>query len=61
MTEIEVIRKKIRAHLNEMADDLASGCASSYDQYRYLTGIIAGLALVERDILDLMEAQEDAD
>lgn len=61
MTEIDVIRKKIRSHLNEMADDLASGCASSYDQYRYLTGIIAGLALVERDILDLMEAQEDAD
>lgn len=61
MTELDVIRKKIRTHLNEMADDLASGCATSFDQYRYLTGMIAGIALVERDIIDLMEAQEEND
>lgn len=61
MNELDAIRRKIRVHLNEMADDLASGCATSFDQYRYLTGMIAGLALVERDIMDLMEVQEDED
>ncbi len=60
MTEIEVIRQKIRQRLNEFADDLASGCATDFSQYKYLTGIIAGLALVERDILDLKEIQEKA-
>lgn len=61
MTELDVIRNKLRQRMNEFADDLASGCAADYSQYKYLTGVIAGLALVERDILDLKEIQEDAD
>lgn len=61
MTELDVIRQKIRQRMNEFADDLASGCATDYSQYKYLTGIVAGLALVERDILDLIEIQKNAE
>lgn len=47
--------------MNQIADDLALGGAQDYNQYKYLTGIISGLALVERDILDLEEAQKLAE
>lgn len=55
MTELDVIRNKIRKAMNEIADDLALGGAKDYAQYTHMTGMIAGLALVERDIVDLLE------
>lgn len=61
MNELELIRKKIRQHMNEIADDLAGGAAIDYPNYRYLVGMISGLAIVEREIIDIAErsAQED--
>jgi hypothetical protein len=61
MNELDVIRQKIRQKLNELADDLALGSARDYAEYRHLTGIIAGIALVERDIIDLQERQREAE
>lgn len=61
MTELQVIKSKIRERLNQIADDLAVGAALDYNQYKYLTGIIAGLAMVERDIVDLEEIQRNAE
>ena len=60
MTELDVIKQKIRQKLNELADDLALGSAKDYADYRHMTGIVAGLALVERDIIDLQEIQRNA-
>lgn len=59
--ELDLIRHKIRLKLNELADDLALGSAKDYAEYRHMTGIVAGLAIVERDIIDLQErsAKED--
>lgn len=48
-----VLKNKIRQKMNEIADDLALGGARDYAQYTHMTGIIAGLAMVERDILDI--------
>ena len=59
MTELELVRKKIRQKMNEIADDLALGTAKDYAEYKFLTGIISGLALVERDIVDLLEKQDE--
>ena len=61
MNELYVIKQKIREHMNQIADDLALGGAPDYNQYKYLTGIISGLALVERDILDMETARKTAD
>jgi hypothetical protein len=61
MTELEVIRKKIRNKMNELADDIALGSAKDFNEYKYLTGIVAGLAMVERDIIDLEKIQREAD
>lgn len=59
MTELDVIKQKIRKHMNELADDLALGAAKDFAEYKHLTGIIAGLALVERDILDMLERRDE--
>jgi hypothetical protein len=61
MTELELIRKKIRNKMNELADDIALGSAKDFAEYKYLTGIIAGLAMVERDIVDLEAVQRNAE
>lgn len=47
--------------MNQIADDLALGGAPDYSQYKYLTGVISGLAFVERDILDMEDARKSAD
>jgi hypothetical protein len=44
-----------------LADDIALGSAKDFSEYKYLTGIIAGLAMVERDIVDLERVQREAD
>lgn len=61
MLEIEIIKKKIRQHMNEIADDLAGGAAIDYPNYRYLVGMISGLAIVEREIIDMLERADEED
>ncbi len=47
--------------MNELADDIAGGAAKDFAEYKYLTGIIFGLAAVERDIPALERAPRDAE
>ena len=51
----EVYQQKIRERMNELADSIATGAAQSYDEYRKMVGVIEGLALAERELLDLIE------
>ena len=44
--------------MNEMADTVATGSAKNFDEYRKMCGIIEGLALAERELLDLFDALE---
>lgn len=55
MKELELIRKKIREDLNDLADSMATGGASDYAMYRHMVGKVEGLAQAERHILDLEE------
>ena len=55
-----VLRDKIRTDMNNYADDLAGGACRSFDEYQKLCGIISGLALAERYVLDLLEKVEKA-
>ena len=52
----EVYQKKLRERMNELADAVATGSAQTYDEYRKMVGVIEGLALAERELLDLIEA-----
>ena len=53
-----VLRNQIRTDMNNYADDLAGGSCRSFEEYQKLCGIISGLALAERYLLDLLEKVE---
>jgi hypothetical protein len=53
-----VLRDKLRTDMNTFADDLASGVCRNFEEYQKLCGVIQGLALAERYLLDLVEAQQ---
>ena len=55
-----VLREKIRTDMNNYADDLAGGACRTFDEYQKLCGVISGLALAERYLLDLLEKVERA-
>jgi len=55
-----VLREQIRNDMNNYTDDLANGVCQSYEQYQKLCGIIQGLALAERYLIDLAEKVEKA-
>lgn len=59
MTELDVIKQKIRRYLNDYADDLASGVATDFAHYRHLVGVIHGLALIEREIIDFQKSRSE--
>jgi hypothetical protein len=56
-----VLREKLRTDMNNYADDLAGGACRSFDEYQKLCGLIQGLAVAERHLLDLVEKIEAAD
>ena len=53
-----VLRDKLRNDMNTHADDLASGMCRNFEEYQKLCGVIQGLALAERYLLDLVDAQK---
>ena len=58
MTELGVLRSKLRQRMNELADAIATGTCVTYEDYKYMCGVIEGLAYAERDILDMQDEQE---
>ena len=56
----EVLRGKIREDMNNIADDLASGSCQNFETYQKLCGVIQGLAIAERYVIDLAERVEKA-
>jgi hypothetical protein len=56
----EVVRKGIRAQMNEMSDHISGGGCSDFSEYSKCCGIIQGLAIAERELLDLKERYEKA-
>ena len=57
---LSAVLKKIRKTVDEMADSIARGGCSSFDEYKRMTGIIEGLALAERELLDLLEKYQES-
>ena len=55
-TFASVLREKLRNEMNNYADDVATGMCSDFASYQKLCGMIQGLALAERLLLDLVEA-----
>lgn len=51
----EHLKIKLRGMMNEHADHIASGACKDFNEYQKMTGIIEGLALAERELLDWIE------
>ncbi len=57
----EVLRKKIREYLNDEADGIARGECTDFADYKRRTGVIEGLAIAERELLDLVREEDKHD
>jgi hypothetical protein len=56
---VDALRKKLRDDMNNYTDDLANGQCASFELYKELCGVIRGLALAERHLLDLAQLMEE--
>ena len=50
---LSLLKKKIGAQINELADHLAMGSAKDIEEYRKICGTIEGLAWAEREVIDI--------
>jgi|TARA_R110000737_G_C14411957_1_gene456137 hypothetical protein len=50
---LKILNDKIRIIMNEYADNISSGSCRSMEEYSKAVGVIEGLALAERELLDL--------
>ena len=48
-----LLQEKLREVMNNLADHMLDDGCSSFEDYRHQTGTIHGLALAERELLDL--------
>ena len=56
-----VLREQIRTDMNNYADDISGGGCQNFEQYQKLCGVIHGLAIAERYIIDLAAKVENSD
>ena len=56
----EFLRKRIREEMNEMSDHISGGACSVFSECSKCCGIIQGLAVAERELLDLKQKVEQA-
>ncbi len=57
---LKALQIKLREKMNEYADAVALGDAPDFAEYKRMAGVIEGLALAERDLLDVDEVIEQA-
>jgi hypothetical protein len=61
MDYFEALRKRLREDMNNFTDDIATGQCATYESYKELCGVIRGLAIAERHLLDLAQNIEETD
>ena len=55
----EHLRKVVRLQMTELSDHISGGACKSFEEYSKCCGIIEGLAIAEREILDLKSKYEE--
>ena len=53
-----LLQKRLRDYMNEGADHIATGGAKDFSEYQRMVGRIDGIALAERELLDLVIVEE---
>jgi len=56
---LKVLKDKIRIIMNERADHISGGGCNNFEEYSRSCGIIEGLAMAERELLDLNKQIEE--
>jgi len=51
----EFMKKRLRNIMNQHADHISTGACKDYSDYQKMAGVIEGLALAERELLDWIE------
>jgi hypothetical protein len=60
VNSFEYYRQALRSQMNEYADHISGGACKDYSEYSKCVGIIEGLAIAERELLDMQaKAEED--
>lgn len=59
MDQLDRLRRRLRDLLNDYADTVAGGSAQDFAEYKKLCGVIEGLALAERELLDIRQKADD--
>ena len=54
-------RKTIRTYMNELTDNVALGSAKTFEEYQRTVGQIEGLAIAERELLNLLNLSSEED
>lgn len=57
----EHFRKQLRQYMNELTDSVALGNAKNFEEYQRFVGQIEGLAIAERELLNLVKTQDQED
>ena len=52
------LHTRIRELMNDRADHVSGGGCKDFAEYSHQTGVIEGLAMAERELLDLNERME---
>ena len=55
----DTLRSVLRRFMNDQTDNGALGGAQSFEEYNRLVGQIEGLAIAERELLNLLSSGED--
>lgn len=55
----DTVRSILRKYMNEQTDNVALGGAHSFEEYNRLVGQIEGLAIAERELLNLLSVDPD--
>jgi hypothetical protein len=55
------VRKTLRNYMNELTDNVALGSAKTFEEYQRTVGQIEGLAIAERELLNLLNVSEKSD
>lgn len=55
------IRNTFRNYMNELTDNVALGSAKNFEEYQRTVGQIEGLAIAERELLNLLKVSEDGE
>lgn len=56
---LSTLQDLIREHMNSQSDTMTSGTYNTLAEYKFGCGVVYGLALAERELLDLNKRLED--